>query len=211
MSVIRMWRCSDCLHVHLHLHIRDMEVLSKQALKVALSRYCFALAQRTALVYRAAVQAPGPADYDVPCSIGHKAAERSAQDDSLHTSSFATKVLRQSQVKLLPSKATPGPGEYFSRYQDAIRAVKAQPKEHQFFNSTQRRGYEIEVTQLRSTPTYLKGPGPGAYKCSSSFGKPPLADPACSAFSSSQVHAIAHNQGWAPSVWNSAYYILCIS
>lgn len=139
---------------------------------------------------KAALQAPGPGHYNVPCGIRPKAVDRSTSEEPLHTSSFATKVLRQSQVTIPPSRAAPGPGEYFSRYQDAIRAVKAKPKEHQFFNSTQRRNYEVDVAQLRSAPTYLKGPGPGAYKCDSSFGKPPVADPACSAFSTSQVCSI---------------------
>ena len=113
-----------------------------------------------------------------------------ATEEAPKTSSFATKVLRESQVTVAPSRAPPGPGEYFSRYNDAIKAPKPKPKQHQFFNSTQRRAYEVDVTQLRSAPTNIGAPGPGSYGVAPGFGsRQPLADPSCSVFSSTQVRA----------------------
>jgi hypothetical protein len=143
-------------------------------------------------------QVPGPGEYDtstrwLPPSASTTASSQpaTAGDPTVaqtsSTSSFATKVLRDSQRIIPPSRAAPGPGEYFSRYQDAIRAGKATPKQHQFFSSTQRRNYEVDQLKLLSAPTYVKTPGPGTYMASSSFGSQPFADPSCSAFSTSQV------------------------
>ena len=41
--------------------------------------------------------------------------------------------------------------------------------------------------KLLSAPSYVRGPGPGAYSADGAFGRPALADPACSAFSSTEV------------------------
>lgn len=40
----------------------------------------------------------------------------------------------------------PGPGQYASDYNDAIKKPKRVPKEQQFFGSTQRRNYEACFT-----------------------------------------------------------------
>jgi hypothetical protein len=103
------------------------------------------------------------------------------------TSSFATTALRLTQDRESLEKPLPGPGEYSSSVKDAMRATRPVPKHQQFFGSTARRSGDVDQTKLSSAPSHLRSPGPGAYNCSSTFGHQPLADPACSAFNSTQV------------------------
>lgn len=158
------------------------------------------------------VQVPGPGEYELQpvaptqppvraaslTSPAAAAATASAHADSrasaqppataAATSSFATKVLRETQRGPPLQRSGPGPGQYFTHHHDAIRVPHTPtPKEHQFFNSTQRRNYEVDPMKLLSAPTYLRGPGPGAYTPAGGFERAPIADPTCSAFSSTQV------------------------
>jgi Sperm-tail PG-rich repeat len=130
-----------------------------------------------------AVAATHTRDAAPPAAPAPPAAAPAAQ-----SSSFATKVLRESQRGPQLCPAGPGPGQYSPNCKDAIRAPRSVPKEHQFFSSTARRGYEVDPVQLLSAPTYLRGPGPGAYSTEmTAFARQPLADPACSAFASTQA------------------------
>ena len=91
------------------------------------------------------------------------------------------------QTRPSRARAPPGPGDYVSSYRDAIKAPREVPKQQQFFSSTQRRSSDVDPLKLRSAPSYWKDPGPGAYNASSAFSRQSMSDPACSAFSSTQV------------------------
>lgn len=51
---------------------------------------------------------------------------------------------------------------------------------------------QVDPLKLLSAPSYVRGPGPGAYGASNTFGRTALADPACSAFSSTEVRRAPH-------------------
>lgn len=135
----------------------------------------------------ACVQIPGPGDYNPTTNAQTGFTRRPTGLMAGKSSSFATTALRLTQTRESFQRAPPGPGDYVTSCKDAIRATKPVPKHQQFFSSTSRRHSDVDPLKLRSAPTYMKGPGPGAYSINSAFGRQPLADPACSAFSSTQV------------------------
>lgn len=146
------------------------------------------------------MQVPGPGEYH-PGREGRAPATTAAA-----SSSFATKVLRLTQTRPEIGRTPPGPGDYVSTFRNAIKAPRGVPKQHQFFNSTQRRSSDIDPLKLRSAPSFWKDPGPGAYNAPSAFSRPLMSDPACSAFNSTQVPyspaprtlSSRATQSWAP-------------
>jgi len=79
---------------------------------------------------------------------------------TVRTSSFASRVPKAHETMQDEEKATPGPGAYMHKQQFKNARV---PETQQFFLSTSRRGYEVDLPSQLAAPTPAKTPGPGAY------------------------------------------------
>ena len=80
--------------------------------------------------------------------------EADAKPPPQMSSNFASKVPNE-------ETAVPGPGSYNNKTQFRTKSV---PEHHQFFTSSSRRSYEVDVQTQLAAPTWATNPGPGQYE-----------------------------------------------